>query len=276
MSIDLHCHSNHSDGELSPLDLVELALKNKATMLSITDHDTVSAYEDLPKLASLDVIPGVEFSSIWKNINVHVVGLGIDPFDKGLLSACEDQSVRRLERAEVIARRLFVRKLVPSVDTTIERVYEIAGGRSIGRPHFAEYLVEIGVCDDTGSAFRSYLSAGKIGDVKDQWPNMGEVIAWICQAGGIPVLAHPAKYKMTRTKLIALVSDFKRLGGRSIEVCSGYQTSEMTKSMSRLSEEFDLSASCGSDFHSLDRPWSQVGKVPALPSRCRPVWEDWT
>jgi len=275
LSIDLHSHSSHSDGELSPSDLIELALKNKATMLSITDHDTVSAYEGLGKRSGLQVIPGVEFSSIWGNVNVHVVGLGIDPFDQDLLSACADQSVRRLKRAQIIARRLFSSRMVPSVELAMEGVLEIAGRRAIGRPHFAEYLVQIGACADTGSAFHSYLAAGKAGDVKDQWPDMDEVIAWIRQAGGTPVLAHPAKYKMTRSKLIRMITDFKKFGGESIEVCSGYQTNETTRSISQLSERFDLSASCGSDFHSIDRPWSQLGKVPDLPKNCRPVWEKW-
>ncbi len=231
MSIDLHCHSNQSDGELSPSEVIELAQKNDVTMISITDHDTVSAYEDLPKPVDLQVVPGVEFSSLWKNVNVHVVGLSIDPFNSDLLAACLGQSVRRLQRAEVIASRLFFKKLVPSVDLAMESVSQIAGVRPIGRPHFAEYLVQIGACEDTGSAFRLYLAAGKVGDVKDQWPSMGEVIAWICQAGGVPVLAHPAKYKMTRSKLIALIADFKQLGGLSIEVCSGYQTEETIRSI---------------------------------------------
>ena len=275
MTIDLHCHSNHSDGELSPTELIALAQRNGATMISITDHDTVSAYEDLPTTFELRLLPGVEFSCLWRNTNVHIVGLGIDPTDKNLRVSCSIQSEHRMTRARIIADRLFSKRVVPSAEAALMAVSEIAGTRAIGRPDFADHLVQTGVCEDRASAFKSYLGAGKVGDVKEQWPDMKEVIKWIGDSGGVAVLAHPAKYKMTRSKLISMIREFREYGGESIEVCAGHQTDQVTKSIADLSKSFDLSASCGSDFHSLDRQWSQVGKVRTLPSNCRPVWEKW-
>ena len=245
-------------------------------MLSITDHDTVSAYRDLPSEIGLHLVPGVEFSSAWRNVDVHVVGLNIDPYSRDLALICGEQAERRLRRAEKIAKKLFAKKLIGSIDGALEEVRKIAKGSTIGRPHFARYLVEIGSCSDTGAAFKSYLSAGKIGDVKDEWPHMCEVVGWIKAAGGIPVLAHPAKYKVSHLKLVSMIDDFKSFGGRAIEVTSGYQSRDKTKLLADICAGLDLSASCGSDFHSLEKSWSRLGKTQSLPVRCKPVWEEWS
>ena len=245
-------------------------------MLSITDHDTVSAYRDLPSEIGLHLIPGVEFSSAWRNVDVHVVGLNIDPYSRDLALICGEQAERRLRRAEKIAKKLFAKKLIGSIDGALEGVRKIAKGSTIGRPHFARYLVEIGSCSDTRAAFKSYLSAGKIGDVKDEWPHMCEVVGWIKAAGGIPVLAHPAKYKVSHLKLVSMIDDFKSFGGRAIEVTSGYQSPDKTKLLADICARHNLSASCGSDFHSLEKRWSQLGKTQPLPVGCKPVWEEWS
>ncbi len=276
MGIDLHCHSTHSDGSLSPTDLIKLALTNQATMISITDHDTVSAYRDLPSEIGLHLVPGVEFSSAWRNLDVHVVGLNVDPYVVDMTLVCNEQAKRRLRRAEKIAKKLLSKKLIGSVDAALEGVKKIAKGGTIGRPHFAQYLVEMGSCSDTGAAFKLYLSAGKIGDVKDEWPHMREVVGWIKSLGGVPVLAHPAKYKASLSKLVSMVEDFKSFGGRSIEVASGYQNPETTKLLAGICTRFSLSASCGSDFHSLEKRWSQLGKTQNLPAVCKPVWDEWS
>ena len=242
-------------------------------MISITDHDTVSAYRDLPSEIGLDLVPGVEFSSAWRNLDIHVVGLNVDPYSVDMISVCAEQAKRRLRRAEKIAKNLFSKKLISSVDAALEGVKKIADGATIGRPHFAQYLVEIGSCSDTDAAFKLYLSAGKIGDVKDEWPHMAEVVGWIKSLGGVPVLAHPAKYKVSLSKLVSMIEEFKTFGGRSIEVTSGYQNPEKTKLLADLSTRFNLSASCGSDFHSLEKRWSQLGKTQDLPAVCKPVWD---
>ena len=275
MNVDLHCHSTYSDGSLSPTDLIKLAVTNGATIFSITDHDTVSAYRDLPSEIGLSLFPGVEVSSTWRNMDIHVVGLNIDPYSNVTTSFCNEQAKRRLKRAERIAQRLFAKKLIGSIDTALAGVEKIANGGTIGRPHFAKYLVEIGACIDTGAAFKSYLSAGKLGDIKDEWPHMSEVVSLILALGGVPVLAHPAKYKLTQGKLVSLIGDFKLFGGRSIEVISGYQNPSTTKRLAALCVGYDLSASCGSDFHSPDRPGSRLGKSAYIPEACRPVWDEW-
>jgi predicted metal-dependent phosphoesterase TrpH len=276
LSIDLHCHSDHSDGELSPSALIKRAQANQVTMMSITDHDTVSAYDCVDWPTSLRLVPGVEFSTTWKNANVHIVGLNINPAEKSLRGACKLQREGRLNRAKKISSALFKNGLVAHPDTALRDVLEIAGSSQVGRPHFARYLVSIGVCPDDRSAFKSYLSEGKIGDVKDYWPDMEKAIKWIHDAGGDSVLAHPAKYQMSRTRLSAMIGDFKSLGGRAIEIYSGQQGADVTKTMVRLGEGQDLQSSCGSDFHGPGRPWSELGKVPELPARCSPVWKSWS
>ena len=124
-------------------------------------------------------------------------------------------------------------------------------------------------------AFKRYLGAGKAGDIRQQWAELGDVISWIRSAGGVAVLAHPTKYNMTRTKLCLLLEDFVQLGGEAIEVISGSQTASITDSMSKLCQQFNLLASCGSDFHAPSQPWAALGMIPKLPDNNVPVWTRW-
>jgi predicted metal-dependent phosphoesterase TrpH len=147
-----------------------------------------------------------------------------------------------------------------------------AGDGVIGRPHFAACLVELGVVPDVATAFRKYLGAGKVGDVRTQWPSLHEVTEWIDEAGGVPVLAHPAKYGLTATRLRLLIADFKRHGGTALEVVSGLQQEAQTRVLAKLCADNELLASRGSDFHHRDQRWADLGRGPALPRSVQPVW----
>ena len=120
-------------------------------------------------------------------------------------------------------------------------------------------------------AFKKYLGAGKAGDIKEQWADIPTVVSWIREAGGVAVLAHPLKYKLTRTKLVELLGEFADAGGEGMEVISGRQVPSITKDLSIMCNKHGLLASCGSDFHSADQPWAALGKVGALPESCMPV-----
>ncbi len=273
MIFDLHTHSTASDGSLSPRELLSRAADYDVSCLAVTDHDTVDAYAALDASinSAVTVVPGIELSTCWAGRNIHIVGLNIDPDNSDLAAGIRQQKLARLRRAEKIAARLAKKGL----GNSLEKVAQLANGANIGRPHFARYLVDEGLVADFGQAFRKYLGNGKIGDVRQFWAPMEDVIAWIRAAGGTAVLAHPAHYKLTNTRLRLLAEDFIAAGGQALEVASGIQTKQLTDKFCNLAEDLQLLASCGSDFHGPGNSWSEVGKFTRLPANCRPVWEHW-
>jgi len=239
----------------------------------VTDHDTVDAYTALDGGAcpGVTVIPGIELSTDWAGRNIHVVGLNIDPDNSNLAAGIRQQKLARLKRAEKIAARLAKKGLGDS----LEKVTRLANGASVGRPHFAQYLVAEGFVADFRQAFQKYLGNGKIGDVRQFWSPMEDIIDWIRAAGGTAVLAHPAHYKLTNTRLRLLTEDFISAGGQALEIVSGIQSKQLTDKLVGLCDDLQLMASCGSDFHGPGNSWSEVGKFTRLPANCRPVWEGW-
>jgi len=271
MQVDLHCHSIHSDGALTPAELIVRAIDNGVELLSITDHDTMAAYLNPVDAPGLKLIPGIELSTSWKNLNVHIVGLNVDPNSRAMREATDRQTHARNLRAKLISDALQ-RK---GIANALEGALQLAGNSQIGRPHFAQHLVNSGVCPNLNKAYKQYLGAGKIGDIKNLWADMETVIRWILDAGGVAVLAHPAKYKLTRTRLKSLVAEFTLQGGQALEVISGSQRQDITGMLASLAEEFALLSSCGSDFHTPENSWAELGKSPPLPANCLPVWERW-
>lgn len=271
MKFDLHTHTNVSDGQLAPADLLARACQQGVTHLAITDHDTVAAYAALEVPAGLQLIPGIELSTRWRRRGVHVVGLNLDVDNADLQQGILQQQTARTERAAKIANKLVKAGLPDLLEAVIVR----AGGSTIGRPHFAQELVATGHVRDVRTAFKKYLGDGKAGDVRDVWPEMAEIVQWIHAAGGIAVLAHPLHYKLTRTKLCELLEDFVAAGGNGVEVISGKQDERDTAKLAELAERYGLLASLGSDFHRPDKSWAEVGCCAALPARCSPVWESW-
>lgn len=272
MIFDLHSHTYFSDGMLSPEALIARAQARGVSVLAITDHDTIAGLEIAQKAASdaaIQLIPGIEFSSQWGRGGVHIVGLGVDPTSSILADAIAQQAEARHARSIAIAERLS-RAGFP---LAYEGAREFAAGASVGRPHFAQYLVKIGAVKNINAAFKKYLGAGKPADVKYQWPAMDEVVGWIHGAGGVAVLAHPAKYELTRTKMCAMVDSFVTAQGDAIEVISGLQPAALTDDLARITQSRGLYASCGSDFHVPDQPWQELGGFGQLPPPVKPVWE---
>ncbi len=270
MIFDLHSHTSHSDGSLITDDLLERAAANNVAVLAITDHDTVEAHLCSPgKHHAVTLLAGVEFSTQWENTGIHVLGLNIDPASEAMTHATRLQSEARYQRAEQISANL--KKL--GIENALQGARQHAPGHYLGRPHFARYLVESGRSHDMAAAFKKYLGAGKAGDVRQHWAELPTIVEWIRAANGIAVLAHPLKYKLTRTRLKRLLSAFKQAGGEGMEVVSGQQTTQQTADMARLCELNGMLASCGSDFHMPGKPWAELGAFTPLPDYLTPVWE---
>jgi predicted metal-dependent phosphoesterase TrpH len=262
--IDLHCHTTASDGALAPEVLVDRAIDRNIEMLAITDHDTMVAYrqvKDYAKDRGLTLIPGIELSSQWRGMGIHVVGLGMDPTHPVIIEAERSQTEVRRERAKTIAQRLE-KKLQKKID--FSAVEALAGGE-IGRPHFAQYLVEQGMVSDRQTAFKKYLGAGKVGDVKSGWPEMETVVKWIVESGGQAVLAHPHHYKLTRTKLLDCIAAFQYAGGQAMEICCGLMDRSQSGQLKKIAQDEGLLGSCGSDFHGPNKFGLDLGVMPVFP-----------
>ncbi len=273
MIVDLHSHSTASDGTLSATEVLLRAAQAGVDVLAITDHDTVAGIMTLdPALTStLTLVPGVELSALWGTVGIHIVGVNVHLDSSEFQDALASQQRARYQRAGIIAEKLE-KKGFPDMLTQVALV---AGGASIGRPHFAQQLVTMGAVRSTDEAFRKYLGTGKLGDVKQLWAPLTQVVSWICNAGGTAVLAHPDKYHLSRTRLLALVDDFKAAGGAAIEVVSGQQTAAKTRDLATLCAQQGLLASCGSDFHQPGQSWAELGKHATLPEGCTPIWDRW-
>lgn len=269
---DLHTHTTASDGTLTPYALVERARVRGVTHLAITDHDTIDAYSDALPGDGPVLIRGIELSTYWEKTGIHVVGLNIDLDNAELRAGIRQQQAARHERAATIAKRL-ARKL--GIDDPLPAVTALAAGGGIGRPHFAQHLVDIGQVRDRRQAFRKFLGTGKAGDVRRLWAPLPGIVHWITAAGGIAVLAHPAHYGLTRARLQGLLQEFRDCGGRAMEVVSGRQETSVTHKLAELAGDFGLLASCGSDFHGPNAGGSEPGAYPPLPATCRPVWDGW-
>ena len=264
-------HSTASDGELAPARLVALAQAQGVRVMALTDHDSVAGLAEARQAGNelgVDVINGVEISSRWDVHDIHVVGLGVDPGNGALQTRLASQMDRRQQRAAQIAQRL-IKLGLPDV---LAPASEGAPQGIPARPHFARALVAAGACRQEKDAFAKYLAQGKPAYVKTQWPSIAEAAAWIRESGGVPVLAHPHRYKMTRTKLDRLIRQFAESGGQAVEVVTANQDNGTAQQLSGFCNTYGLYASLGSDYHGPAMRWIQPGRMPKLPSQCRPVW----
>jgi predicted metal-dependent phosphoesterase TrpH len=274
---DLHAHSRASDGELTPAELVKLAWQQGVDVLALTDHDTVTGLAEARAEArrlGIGFVPGIEISVTWERQTVHIVGLGIDAADRTLNQGLQALQEFREWRAEEIARRL-VRDARVATDI-LDRARRLATGPIVSRTHFAHCLVAEGKAKDIRAVFKKFLVRGKPGYVPGQWATLEEALGWIRGAGGQAVIAHPARYNMTNTRLKRLIEDFKTAGGEALEVVSGSHGRDDIQYMARLANQQDLLASAGTDYHGPSNAWLALGRMPALPAECTPIWHDWT
>jgi predicted metal-dependent phosphoesterase TrpH len=213
----------------------------------------------------------VEISVTWSAQTVHIVGLNVDPDNPALQAGLQSLRAFRDWRAEEIGRRLEKCGVADAYQGALAH----SNGILVSRTHFARMLVQRNMAEDERKVFKHYLVKGKPGYVVGEWASLEAAIGWIHGAGGQAVVAHPARYKMTRTKLRRLLGEFRELGGEAVEVVSGSHSRDDCVAMAKHSGDFRLLASAGSDFHSPENPWIKLGRLPMLPAGCRPVWSDW-
>jgi len=261
MNIDLHTHSYYSDGLLSPKEVVRKAVNAGCNFLSLTDHDTVEGLEEAKKYserANLTFINGVEISAQQNSHSIHIVGLGINPSEKLLLDGLKKNNQFRIYRAKEISEGLG--------RVGIQRAYEKARALSktdyITRTHFAQMLIKENICSNMSSVFRRYMTGKKPGAVKGEWALSAEVINWIHRAGGVAILAHPLRYKMTLTKLKGLVKDLKLIGLDGIEIVNSFSSIEDIRVSKKIADENELLYSGGSDFHGWTGQTIELGNIP--------------
>ncbi len=270
---DLHSHSNVSDGTLTPEALAERARAQGVELWSLTDHDELAGQARARRTAlalGMDYLTGTEISVSFAGQTVHIVGLGFDAENAALNEGLSATRSGRRQRALDMAAGLASVGIEGSFEGALRYV---GNPELISRTHFARYLVESGVCPDTHSVFRRYLTEGHPGYVPHNWARLGDAVRWIREAGGIAVIAHPGRYRFTPTEEYALFTEFIGHGGRGVEVMTGSHSPAEHIRYADTAIEFDLLASRGSDFHAPGESRTELGTLPDLPGRLTPVWE---
>lgn len=273
LNADLHCHSVVSDGTLTPEALAERAASHGVELWALTDHDEIGGQARAAaaaKAVGIRYITGVEISVTFLGKTVHIVGLGIDTDNPDLREGLERTRGGRRLRAQDMADGLAK----VGIKGAFEGALQYVGNPDlISRTHFARHLVETGVCKETNEVFRKYLTEGKPGYVVHRWATLKEAVGWITGAGGMAVVAHPARYKFTANEEFALFTEFIGHGGRGVEVVTGSHSAAEYVTYAATAQEFGLAASRGSDFHSPLESHTELGTLPYLPGGLTPVWE---
>ncbi|MDW6016689.1 PHP domain-containing protein [Vibrio plantisponsor] len=275
MKIDLHSHTTASDGRMSHQELIERAIGFNVDVLAITDHDTIEALAPArayieEKQHPITLINGIEISTVWQNKDIHIVGLNIDPLNPHLQGLIEQQKEHRVGRAELIAHRLEK----STREGVLEEVKAIAGDAPITRAHFAKWLVDAGYAKNLQQVFKKFLTRDNPGYVPPNWCSMADAVNAIHAAGGLAVLAHPARYNLTAKWLKRLIAAFVEAGGDAMEVAQPQQAPQERRTLADYAIQYNLLASQGSDFH-YPSPWMELGRNLWLPSGVEPVWKDW-
>ncbi len=273
LNADLHCHSVVSDGTLTPEALAERAKTNGVELWALTDHDEIGGQHRAAaaaKAQGMKYLTGTEISVTFIGHTVHIVGLGFDPDNAALIQGLRQTRGGRTERAQEMSDGLAK----VGIKGAFEGALKFVGNPElISRTHFARFLVESGVCRETNEVFRKYLTEGKPGFVEHKWATLKDAVTWITEAGGMAVIAHPARYKFSPNEEYALFTEFKNHGGRGVEVVTGSHSPAEYLVYAETAKEFGLAASRGSDFHSPLESHTELGTLPYLPGQLTPVWE---
>lgn len=275
LNIDLHCHSNISDGVLAPAEVAARAKANGVDVWALTDHDEVNGIPEARKAAAdanLQYVPGVEISVTWAEQTVHVVGLHIDETSESLVQGLAATRSGRERRAREISDQLAAAGIPGAFEGALKFV---SNPDLMSRMHFARYIIELGLCAEVGEVFRNYLTQGKPGYVPHRWATLQEAVDWIRGAGGIAVIAHPGRYKYSELAFDELFSEFRQLGGTAIEVVTGSHTADQYSQYAKVANHYGFLGSRGSDFHGPGESRVELGALPPLPDSVKPVWHDW-
>lgn len=276
LPVDFHCHSTYSDGSYPVVEVLDMALANGGKYIALTDHDTVDGIKEArsyAKTIGLQFFAGVEISVTWaKNNLIHIVGLNIDENNEQLVTNLNHLRSSRYLRGEKIAANLAK----VGIPNALEGAMKYCSNKeALSRTHFSRFLVDNGYAKE-GKAFEKYLAPGKTGYVTQVWANLEDAVKWIIDSGGIAVIAHPCRYKFTRTKLLRLIDEFKQYGGRGIEVISSSHSKDDAYSIATIANNHDLLCSMGSDFHTLETFRTiKVGINHQLPNtNCKPIYTE--
>lgn len=269
---DLHCHSTVSDGGLSPEDVAARAKAGGVELWALTDHDELGGIARARAAAlaqGMSFLAGVEISVSFAGQVVHIVGLGVDETHPALQQGLRQTRGGRDARAQEMAAGLAQVGIRGAYEGALKHV---GNPELISRTHFARWLVEAGHCNDVSEVFRKYLTEGKPGYVPHRWASLSDALGWIHAAGGMAVIAHPARYKFTPNEDYALFVEFKEHGGQGVEVVTGSHSAAEAARYAEVAQEFGLYASRGSDFHAPGESRTELGSLPDLPGELTPVW----
>ena len=273
-NVDLHCHSNVSDGLLSPSEVVQRAAARGVDLLGLTDHDQLGGLDEASQTAQqlgIEFVHGVEVSVSWRGTTVHLVGLRIDPGDATLATGLAQVRSGRIRRAEAMGRSLAA----AGIRDAFEGALRLAdNAEMIGRAHFARHLVSIGAVSSVSQAFRRYLVPGKPGYVPHEWATLREALGWIRAAAGQAVLAHPGRYGLSGGAMHDLLGEFCAAGGAALEVVTSSHSHDQFRLFDALARAFGLRASRGSDFHAPDES-ADFGSLPEFTPRTAAIWDAW-
>ena len=272
INADLHCHSVVSDGTLTPEDLAMRAHQNGVQLWSLTDHDVIGGQHRAREAANklgMKYTSGVEISVSWMEQTIHIVGIGLDPDHSVLVEGLRKTRDGRTARGKEIARQLAA----VGIDGAYEGALTYAGNPELlSRTHFARYLVEKNVCRSTDEVFKNYLIEGKPGYIGQVWASLKESVDWIKASGGVAIIAHPGRYRLTDLQKHELYIAFKEAGGLGIEVITGSHTPRQYEEYAKIALQYGFYASRGSDFHDPAESHIDLGKLPHLPLSLQPVW----
>lgn len=275
LNVDLHTHSNISDGVLEPEALAGRARANGVQVWALTDHDELSGVGEARRLArehGMRHVPGVEISISWAGQTIHILGLQIDENHPPLVAGLERTRTGREPRAREMAAQLTA----AGIEGSYEGALKYVGNPDLmTRTHFARYLIELGMFSKVHEVFRHYLTEGKPGYVEHHWATLAEAVAWIRGAGGLAVVAHPGRYKLSDLALNAMLDEFKQMGGVGLEVVTGSHRADQYETYARLARSYGFLASSGSDFHAPGESRVDIGQLPPLPDNVTPIWHDW-
>ncbi len=277
--VDLHTHSNISDGTYSPELLVQAALEKGIHTLALTDHDSMDGLvlaEKVAKNQPIQIISGVEISSQWsrpstnKSYGVHIVALNMQNLDP-LNRLLEEQKRIRAQRAKHICDLL-----IPLININIysDLLSKVDGEPDrITRTHIAKTLVEKGIVARPQQAFDKYIKEGKKAYVKFDGLGLAETIEVIHQSQGFAVLAHPTRYDLSATNVRYLIELFAEHGGDAVELPPAIEPASTRQMVDRMIEQCNLKVSVGSDFHGDNMPWVRLGNIPRVKDGQVGIWE---
>jgi len=256
--IDLHLHTTHSDGSLPPAQVLALAKKAGVTALAITDHDIMDGLPEAMQAGAqlgIEVIPGIEISSRYNDEELHILGYFLDSQDDRLRGRLAQLRANRHKRNPLI----IVKLNELGMGLTYEEVRALAGTESVGRPHIARVLMVKGYVQSAKEAFDRFLAYGKPAYVPRELPDPVVAIAWIREARGVPVLAHPGWVKETESGLLALCERLKAAGLAGVEVHYSTHKRAQTTEYLNIARRLDLLVTGGSDYHGITKPDIEVG-----------------